>query len=50
MYRMDPSSGSWAQVQLVGDLANPSFLTLDHQLTPTGQVVKTPSPSSIVFA
>ena len=30
VYRVDPVTGSWAHVQLVADLVNPSFLALDH--------------------
>ncbi len=29
VYRMDADSGAWAYVQLLGDVANPSFLALD---------------------
>jgi 6-phosphogluconolactonase len=38
VYQMDSASGNWTHVQLAKDLVNP-----------TGQVVKTGSPSSIVF-
>lgn len=31
VFRMDPASGSLALVQVVGDLVNPSFLTLNRQ-------------------
>ena len=31
VYRVDPASGQWTHVQLVGDLVNPSWLTLDRQ-------------------
>jgi 6-phosphogluconolactonase len=30
VYRMDPASGAWTHVQLVGDVGNPSWLTLDR--------------------
>src|SRR5262249_37304130 len=30
VYRVDPASGAWSHVQHVGDLVNPSFLTLDR--------------------
>ncbi len=30
VYRVDPVSGNWDHVQLVGDLASPSFLAIDH--------------------
>ena len=29
VYRVDPSSGAWAHVQLLADVPNPSFLALD---------------------
>ena len=31
VYRIDPDTGGWTQVQIVRDLVNPSFLTLDHR-------------------
>ncbi|HMD63664.1 MAG TPA: lactonase family protein [Stellaceae bacterium] len=31
VYRMDPSSGAWAHVQLVPNIINPSFLALDRE-------------------
>lgn len=31
VYRVDPASGGWTHVQLVPDLVNPSFLTLDRR-------------------
>src|SRR2546428_12771109 len=31
VYRMDPASGEWTQVQVVKDVVNPSWLTLDHR-------------------
>ncbi|HXZ37616.1 MAG TPA: lactonase family protein [Thermodesulfobacteriota bacterium] len=31
VYRVDPSSGSWTHVQLVGNLVNPSFLAFDRR-------------------
>lgn len=31
VYRIDPASGQWTQVQLVKDIVNPSWLTLDRQ-------------------
>lgn len=31
VYRVNPDSGNWDHVQLVGDLASPSFLAIDHQ-------------------
>ena len=31
VYRVDPSSGAWTHVQLVGNLVNPSFLAFDRQ-------------------
>lgn len=31
VYRMDPLSGSWTDVQLVKDIVNPSFLALDRE-------------------
>jgi hypothetical protein len=31
VYRVDPASGAWTHVQLVSDLVNPSFLTLDRR-------------------
>src|SRR5712691_151214 len=31
VYRMDPVSGAWTPIQLLRDLVNPSFLTLDRQ-------------------
>lgn len=31
VYRMDPASGTWTHAQLVRDLVNPSWLTLDRQ-------------------
>jgi 6-phosphogluconolactonase (cycloisomerase 2 family) len=30
VYRMNPESGHWSHVQLVGDLVNPSFLAIDQ--------------------
>jgi 6-phosphogluconolactonase (cycloisomerase 2 family) len=30
VYRIDPASGAWTPVQLVKDVVNPSWLTLDH--------------------
>jgi 6-phosphogluconolactonase len=30
VYRVDESTGTWAHLQHVGDLTNPSFLTLSH--------------------
>jgi 6-phosphogluconolactonase (cycloisomerase 2 family) len=30
VYRVDPASGGWTHVQLVSDLINPSFLTIDR--------------------
>lgn len=30
VYRVDPPSGQWTHVQLVGDLVNPSFLAMDR--------------------
>lgn len=29
VYRVDPGSGAWSHLQLLGDLVNPSFLALD---------------------
>lgn len=31
VYRVDPASGAWTHLQLVPDLVNPSFLTLDRR-------------------
>jgi len=31
VYRMDAASGEWTQVQVVKDVVNPSWLTLDHR-------------------
>ena len=31
VYRIDPGSGDWTQVQLVGDIVNPSWLALDRR-------------------
>jgi len=31
VYRIDPASGQWTPVQLVKELVNPSWLTLDHR-------------------
>ena len=31
VYRVDPSSGAWTHVQLVGNLVNPSFLAFDRR-------------------
>ena len=31
VYRIDPPTGTWTHVQLVGDLVNPSWLTLDRR-------------------
>ncbi len=31
VYRIDPASGTWTQVQLLKDIVNPSWLTLDRQ-------------------
>ena len=31
VYRMDPASGDWTHLQLLSDIENPSFLTLDRQ-------------------
>jgi len=31
IYRIDPASGEWTQVQLVKDVVNPSWLTLDRR-------------------
>jgi len=31
VYRIDPASGQWTQIQLVKDIVNPSWLTLDRQ-------------------
>jgi 6-phosphogluconolactonase len=31
VYRIDPASGVWTQVQLLKDIVNPSWLTLDRQ-------------------
>ena len=31
VYRIDPASGEWTQVQLVKDIVNPSWLTLDRR-------------------
>jgi 6-phosphogluconolactonase (cycloisomerase 2 family) len=31
VYRIDPSTGDWTHVQLVGDLVNPSWLGLDRR-------------------
>jgi 6-phosphogluconolactonase (cycloisomerase 2 family) len=31
VYRIDAETGGWTQVQVVRDLVNPSFLTLDHR-------------------
>src|SRR5438093_1540256 len=31
VYRIDPATGAWTHVQLVKDLVNPSWLTLDRQ-------------------
>jgi 6-phosphogluconolactonase len=31
VYRVDPGSGAWTSIQVLRDLVNPSFLTLDHQ-------------------
>ena len=31
VYRIDPASGEWTQVQLLKEIANPSWLTLDRQ-------------------
>ena len=31
VYRVDPASGAWSQIQLVGDLENPSYLTMDSR-------------------
>jgi len=31
VYRIDPETGGWSPVQIVRDLVNPSFLTLDHR-------------------
>jgi hypothetical protein len=30
VYRADPATGAWTQVQHVGDLVNPSYLALSH--------------------
>src|SRR2546421_419764 len=31
VYRIDPGSGDWTPVQLVGDIVNPSWLALDRR-------------------
>src|SRR5262249_21707114 len=31
VYRIDPASGAWTSIQVVNDLVNPSWLTLDRQ-------------------
>lgn len=31
VYRVDPASGNWEHVQLLGDLASPSFLAIDRE-------------------